>query len=147
MKDRQNDPATAFPELALELRQSPLPSPALRRRVLAAVDDILESGPSSAVTAMDGRPWMVAALLVAGLMLAPTLLATGRGGATPERRAVPALAERAIAAGVAGYVLPLADSPPSSPRLASSRPRVDDGGPAARSHDPFHIRRLLEGEF
>lgn len=145
MTDRHVHPdANGSAAFNLERRHAARLSPALRGRVLAAVDDVLAGATPPPVGAVARMPWAVAAALVAGLVVAPWLAATIREPVPPSP--VPSLTERALAAGLPADLLPR-HSPPSSTRLASAAARIDDVGPAARLPDPLRFRRLLEGEF
>ena len=145
--DRHDDPdTTGSADFTLESRRVALLSPALRGRVLAAVDDVLAGAPPAPIGAVDRLPWAIAAALVAGLLITPWLTLPARGPLSPATSRVASLTERTLAAGLPADLLP-PHSPPSSARLASAAVRVDDDGPAARLPDPFRIRRLLEGEF
>lgn len=146
MNDGHDDPATGSPELVLERRHSPLPSPALRGRVLAAVDDVLADGLPAPYDAGDGLPWVVAATIMAGLLVAPWLAAATHEPLPSRSGFVASLAGRTVSAGLSADILP-PDSPPGSPRLASAPPRVDDGGPEPARFHPLVFRRALEGDF
>jgi hypothetical protein len=154
MTDRRDDPTAPgssalgtdiSPQRSLTRRRAIEPSPALRSRVLAAVADALAADAPSPAGAVDRTPWTVAAALVAGLAVAPWLMAAARGPLPETPRLVTSLTERALAAGLPADLLP-PHSPPAAGRLASAASRVDDVGPTPRPPAPFRVRRLLEGE-
>lgn len=133
----------SLPLLPLQRKPSPAPSPALRDRVLEAVDAVLAADPTA--PSADGTRWMAAAaLLVAGLVTPPWLMAADATNAL-ERAAPASLGARVRAAGFAD-VLPPAEPPALNARLASSPPSVDDVRLAPLRPDPIVFRRLLEGE-
>ena len=135
----------APPSLHVPLRRKPppMPSPALRSRVLAAVGEVLDADARTPAAASSTTAWIAAAsLLLVGLTLPPWLAAADTLQ-SPVGPVPASLSGRAREAGIAD-VLPAADA--STGTLVSSAPGVDD----VRS-EPMHsyrlvFRRMLEGD-
>jgi hypothetical protein len=137
------DPDTSAVEKMLHDRTRQTPSPALRSRVLAAVDSVLPK--KVTVTTFDAKLVPVTFLMATVLLLliVATLsseAASRRIGSTTERPLL-SFAQRAEAAGITLDVMP-----PSTVQLAGGLPH-DTAIP--RHRDTFHVlatRSFLQGD-
>jgi hypothetical protein len=155
------DPELSAVERMLHDRTRQTPSPALRSRVLASVDNVLPKTVPATKCGQDAQshdliyPDLVAGtflILVAGTILMGTALsllilttlaseAASRRVSAGTDRPLLSFAQRAEAAGIALDVMP-----PSTRQLASGLPR-DTAIP--RHRDPFHVldtRSFLQGD-
>lgn len=136
------DPGLAAIERRLERRDRATPAPALRHRVLMAVDDAL-AGPRPLDRADDVRipGWAWAAAAVLGFVLTVPVVA----GMEDLRSSAPALADRLRSAGLIDESLMALLAAP--PRSAVAADRDWPATPVAPPRHPSHaleIRRLLE---
>lgn len=136
------DPGLAAIERRLERRDPVVAPPALRHRVLMAVDDAL-AAPRPPARDEDVRipGWAWAAAAVLGVVLTVPVVA----GMEALRSSAPALADRLRAAGVTDEPLVAALAAPPRPVVAADRERpatpVAPPRPLSRA---LEIRRLLE---
>ena len=141
------DPELSAIEKMLHDRTLQTPSPALRSRVLASVDEVLhddrlirrgEHGSEFQWLAVGGL--MATALSLLSLATLSSEVASRRIGGTTERPLL-SFAQRAEAAGITLDVIP-----PSAVQVASGLPR-DTAIP--RHSEPFHVldtRSFLQGD-
>ena len=141
------DPDTSAVEKLLHDRTRQAPPPALRSRVLTAVEEVLhDDRPIRRAAPAGGSEWLpVAVLLATALSLLIIVMlsseaASRRIGGTNERPLL-SFAQRAEAAGITLDVMP-----PSTVQLAGGLPH-DTAGP--RQRNTFHVldtRSFLQGD-
>jgi hypothetical protein len=141
------DPARSAVEQLLHDRTLQTPPPALRTRVLAAVDAVLhDDRPVRRLEPAGTFPWLVGGALMTtalSLVLVVTLsseLSRQRVGATTDQPLL-SFAQRAEAAGITLDVMP-----PPAVQLAVGQP-YDTAIP--RHREPFHVldtRSFLQGD-
>ena len=141
------DPELSAVERMLHNRAIQRPPPALRSRVLTAVEEVLhDDRPMRRAEPAGGSEWLPVGVLLATALsllfvaMLSSAAASRRIGGTTERPLL-SFAQRAEAAGIALDVIPS-----SAVQVASGLPRDTD---IPRHRDPFHVldtRSFLQGD-